>query len=79
MEINIDRNSLPRRKTPYLPGVWEGVRLYETRRGEIVAVPLGSLRSDLPGRCFRLLGDGLRNAIGYGEVILTNPCGTDDA
>lgn len=56
----------------FVPGRWEGGRLFLTDFGEEVFIPCGSARESFPGP-MTLLGDAQRNVIGWGEVRMTNP------
>lgn len=54
-------------------GVWTGGRVYENAFGEAFFLPLGAKRADIPVReSLRLVGDGVKNTRGFGEVRLTN-------
>lgn len=62
-------------RASWLPGCWEGGRVFLNEFGEEVFLPLGTKRSDAAfAGPLTFLGDGVRSQIGWApETILTNP------
>lgn len=62
-------------RATWLPGRWEGGRVFLNEFGEEVFLPLGMKRQEAAfAGPLTFVGDGLRNRVGWlPEVVLTNP------
>jgi hypothetical protein len=62
-------------RATWLPGRWEGGRIFLNEFGEEVFLPLGIKREAAAfAGPLTFLGDGIRNQIGWApEVVITNP------